>query len=383
MKKRSRSQRVSGWLLRNWRWLTVLILVVAGVAAATVWTVRGSRLSLHVAGQFKTNEYPVAITGTADEGYALTVGGQVFTLTGWTQQSEGVELADNATSMVLSASGRYLLVLGDRVTLLDNALRQKWSRKTTAPSVVERGIFTTRGQVSVVYSFLADQSRQCVTYDLTGKYLTGYKVPDFGRDAQVDLAPTGTLVITLAGGDLYTVSPEGKVIARFTVPNPQVMLAGLVSAVDATGTRILAGYSRAVSGAAETLPRYLFDPTGKQVAEFTVAAENPAVRAVGSSFLLFGRSAQLMDNNGKMLWSASKLNFGVIDAASADGVCSLLFQEETTSQTAVYYLGVYDSSTGTRLHQWSTAESEAPRLFQLPGGRSVLALGTGFLVLEP
>ena len=383
MKKRSRSKSVGGWFIRNWHWLTVVVLVTAAAAAAVLWTVRGSRSSLHVAGQFKTSEYPVAVTGTEDEGYALTAGGQAFTLTGWTQQSEGVELADNATSMVLSASGRYLLVLGDRVTLLDSALQQKWSRKTTAPSVVERGIFTTKGQVTVVYSFLADQSRQCVTYDLAGKYLTGYKVPDFGRDAQIDLASTGTLVLTLAGGDIYTVSPDGKVIATFTVPNPGVKLAGLVSAVDPAGTRILAGYSRAVSGTAESLPRYLFDQTGKQVAEFTVAAENPAVRAVGTSFLLFGRSAQLIDKDGKALWSASKLNLGVIDAASAEGVCSLLFQEETTSQTAVYYLGVYDGSTGTLLHQWSTAEAEAPRLFQLPGERSVLALATGFLVLEP
>ncbi|HEY9093846.1 MAG TPA: hypothetical protein VIN62_03335 [Candidatus Cryosericum sp.] len=383
MKKRSRSISVSRWFMRNWHWLTVVVLVMAAVVSATLWTVRGSRSSLHAAGQFKTNEYPVAVTGTAEQGYALTAGGQVFTLKGWTQQSEGVELADNATSMVLSASGRYLLVLGDRVTLLDSALQQKWSRKTTAPSVVERGTFTTKGQVTVVYSFLADQSRQCVTYDLAGKYLTGYKVPDFGRDAQVDLASTGTLVLTLAGGNIYTVSPDGKVIATFTVPNPDVKLAGLVSAVDATGTRILAGYGRAVSGTADSLPRYVFDQTGKQVAEFAVPAENPAVRAVGGSFLLFGRSAQLVDKDGKVLWSASKLNFGVIDAASADGVCSVLFQEETTSQTPVYYLGVYDGTTGALLHQWSTAEAEAPRLFQLPGGRSVLALGTGFLVLEP
>jgi len=332
MKKRSRSKRVSTWFAHNWRWLMVVVLIIAAAGAAALWTVRGSRSSLHVAGQFKTNTYPVAVTGTADEGYALTADGQAFTLTGWTQQSEGVELADNATSMVLSTSGRYLLVLGDRVTLLDSALQQKWSRKTSTPSVVERGVFTSKGQVTVVYSFLADQSRQCVTYDLTGKYLTGYKVPDFGRDAQIDLASTGTLVLTLAGGDIYTVSPDGKVIATFTVPNPEVRLAGLVSAVDATGTRILAGYSRSLSGTAESLPRYLFDQTGKQVAEFTVSAENPAVRTVGSSFLLFGRSAQFVDKDGKALWSASKLNFGVIDAASADGVCSLLFQEETTSQ---------------------------------------------------
>jgi hypothetical protein len=64
-------------------------------------------------------------------------------------------------------------------------------------------------------------------------------------------------------------------------------------------------------------------------------------------------------------------------------VCALLFQEQTTSQTAVYFLGIYDMKTRTLVRQWSTAESVEVRVFQLPGMRSVLALATGLFVLAP
>ena len=370
-------------LLRNRRRLTVLAIVAATAGAVTMWALRGKQATLHMAAQFKTSDYPIGVVGTQDQGFVLTAAGQMFSLRGWTSQSEGVDLGDTPTSLTLSTSGKYLLIAGQRLTLLDDALHQKWSRKTTAPSIVEQTVFTVTGQVAVVYSFLADQSRQFVTYDLAGKYLGGYTVPDFGRGSQVSLARSGMLVVTLEGGTIYTVSPEGKVIAKFTVPNPDQKLAGLVTAVDETGTRILAGYSRSVSGTPSPLPRYLFDQTGKKIAETTAASENPGLRALGENFLIFGHTAEVLDENCKQLLSASKLNFGIVDASTDNGECALLFQEQTTSQAAVYFLGVYDMKSGALVRQWSTAESESPRVFQLPGKRSVLALGSGISILSP
>ncbi len=90
-----------------------------------------------------------------------------------------------------------------------------------------------------------------------------------------------------------------------------------------------------------------------------------------------------MDKDGKRLISASKLNFNAIDASISDGTCALLFQEQTSSQTAVYFLGVYDMKTGVLERQWSTAETSEIRVFQMPGMRSVLALGTGIFILAP
>ncbi|HWQ22218.1 MAG TPA: hypothetical protein VN478_05785 [Clostridia bacterium] len=383
MKKTVQPQGLRQLLLRNRRRLTVLAVVAAIAGAVTIWTHRGTRTTLHVAAQFKTADYPVGISGTQDQGFVLTAAGQVFSLRGWTSQSEGVDVGDSPTSLTLSTSGKYLLIAGQRLTLLDDALQQKWSRKTTDPSVVERTVFTLTGKIAVVYSFLANQSRQFVIYDLAGKYLNGYSVPDFGRGSQVSLARTGVLVVTLEGGTIYTVSPEGKVIAKFTVPNPDQRLAGLVTAVNETGTRILAGYSRSISGIAEPLPRYLFDQTGKKIAETATTSENPGLRAVGGAFLLFGRSAELLDTDCRQMVSASKLNFSVVDASTSDGECALLFQEQTTSQTAVYFLGIYDIKTGALVRQWSTAESEVPRVFQLPGKRSVVALGSGISILIP
>jgi hypothetical protein len=349
----------------------------------TMWALRGKETTLHVASQFKTSDYPIGIVGTQDQGYVLTAAGQIFALHGWTDQSEGVELGDHPTSLTLSTSGKYLLVAGQRLTLLDDALRQKWSRKTTAPSVVEQAVFTVAGGVAVVYSFLADQSRQFVTYDLAGKYQGGYIVPDFGRGSQISLARSGMLAVTLETGTIYTVSPQGKVIAKFTVPNPDQKLAGLVTVVDNSGTRILAGYGHSISGTPGPLPRYLFDETGKTIAEIAAISDNPGLRAPGNDFLTFGRTAEIFDKDGKQLLSASKLNFNAIDASMSDGECALLFQEQTTSQTAVYFLGVYDMKTRVLVRQWSTAESESPRVFQLPGMRSVLALGSGFSILTP
>jgi hypothetical protein len=115
----------------------------------------------------------------------------------------------------------------------------------------------------------------------------------------------------------------------------------------------------------------------------TVASDNPNVRALGNDFLIFGRTAELIDKDGQELLSASKLNFNAIDASVSAGECALLFQEQTTSQTAVYFLGIYDMKTRALVRQWSTAESESPRVFQLPGMRSVVALGSGLLILAP
>lgn len=383
MKKTVQSHGLRQILLHNRRWLAVFVIVAATLGVMTMWALRGKKTALHVASQFKTSDYPIGVAGTEDQGYVLTAAGQVFALRGWASQGEGVELGDSPTSLTLSTSGKYLLVAGQRLTLLDDALRQKWSRTTTAPSVVEQAVFTVTGQVAVVYSFLEDQSRQFVTYDLAGKYLGGYTVPDFGRGSQISLARSGMLVVTLAGGTMYTVSPQGKVIAKFTVPNPDQKLAGLVTAVDESGTRILAGYSFSVSGVAGPLPRYLFDQTGKEIAQTTPTSDNPGLRALGNCFLTFGRTAEIIDKDGRQVLSASKLNFTAIDASMSGGECALLFQEQTTSQTAIYFLGIYDMKTRALVRQWSTAESESPRVFQLPGMRSVLALGSGLFILTP
>jgi len=383
MKKTVQSHGLRKTILRTWRWFAAFVIVAATLGAMTIWALRGKETALQVASQFKTSDYPIGIVGTQDQGYVLTAAGQIFSLSGWTDQSEGVELRDNPTSLTLSTSGKYLLVAGQRLTLLDDILRQKWSRQTTAPSVVEQAVFTIAGGVAVVYSFLADQSRQFVTYDLAGKYQSGYTVPDFGRGSQISLARSGMLVVTLESGTIYTVSPQGKVITKFTVPNPDQKLAGLVTVVDDSGTRILAGYGRSISGTPGPLPRYLFDETGKTIAQISAASDNPGLRALGSDFLTFGRTAEIFDKDGKQLLSASKLNFKAIDASMSNGECALLFQEQTTSQTAVYFLGVYDMKTRALVGQWSTAESESPRVFQLPGMRSALALGSGFSILTP
>jgi len=383
MKKTVQLHGLRQIILRNWRWLVAFVIVAATLAATTMWALRGKETTLHVVSQFKTSDYPIGIVGTQDQGYALTAAGQIFALRGWADQSEGVELGDNPTSLTLSTSGKYLLVGGQRLTLLDNVLHQKWSRKTTDPSVVEQAMFTITGGVAVVYSFLADQSRQFVTYDLAGKYQDGYTVPDFGRGSQISLARSGMLVVTLESGTIYTISPQGKVIAKFTVPNQDQKLAGLVTVVDDSGTRILAGYGRSISGAPGPLARYLFDQTGKKIGQISATSVNPGLRALGNDFLTFGRTAEIFDKDGKQLLSASKLNFNAIDASMSDGECALLFQEQTTSQTAVYFLGIYDMKARTLVRQWSTAESESPRVFELPGMRSVLALGSGFSILTP
>src|SRR5664279_2401517 len=383
MKKTVQSHGLPHISLHNQRWLAVVIIVAATLGAMTLWALRGKEATLHTVSQFKTNDYPIGIVGTQDQGYALTATGQIFALRGWASQSEGVELGDNPTSLTLSTSGRYLLVAGRRLTLLDDALHQKWSRQTTAPSVVEQAVFTVTGGVAVVYSFLADQSRQFVTYDLAGKYQDGYTVPDFGRGSQISLAHSGMLVVTLESGTIHTFSPQGNVIAKFTVPNPGQKLAGLLTVVDDSGTRILAGYGRSLSGASGPLPRYLFDQTGKKITQISATSDNPDLRALGSYFLTFGRTAEIFDQGGKQLLSVSKLNFTAIDASMFNGKCALLFQEETTSQTAVYFLGIYDMKTRALVRQWSTAESESPRVFQLPGMRSALALSSGFSILAP
>jgi len=381
MKKTVQSHGLRQTILRTWRWLAAFVIVAATLGVMTMWALRGKVTALQVASQFKTSDYPIGIVGTQDQGYVLTAAGQIFSLSRWTDQSEGVELRDNPTSLTLSTSGKYLLVAGQRLTLLDDTLRQKWSRQTTAPSVVEQAVFTVAGGVAVVYSFLADQSRQFVTYDLAGKYQGGYTVPDFGRGSQISLARSGMLVVTLESGTIYTVSPQGKVITKFTVPNPDQKLAGLVTVVDDSGTRILAGYGRSISGTPGPLPRYLFDETGKTIAQISAASDNPGLRELGSDFLTFGRTAEIFDKDGKQLLSASKLNFKAIDASMSNGECALLFQEQTTSQTAVYFLSIYDMKTRALVGQWSTAESESPRVFQLPGMRSALALGSGFSIL--
>src|SRR5664279_1608616 len=366
MKKTVKSHGLLHITLQNQRWLAAFILVVATLGAMTLWALRGKETTLHVASQFRTTDYPMGIVGTQDQGYALTATGQIFALRGWASQSEGVELGDNPTSFTLSTSGKYLLVAGQRLVMLDTALRQMWSRQTTAPSVVEQAVFTVTGSVAVVYSFLKDQSRQFVLYDLARQDLGGYTVPDFGRGSQISLARSGMLVVTLESGTIYTVSPQGKVIAKFTVPNPGQKLAGLLTVVDDSGTRILVGYGRSLSGASGPLPRYLFDQTGKKITQIAATSDNPDLRALGSYFLTFGRTAEIFDQGGKQLLSVSKLNFTAIDASMSNGECALLFQEETTSQTAVYFLGIYDMKTRALVRQWSTAESESPRDFQLP-----------------
>lgn len=383
MKKTVQPHSLRQIFLRNWRWLAVFVIAAAIVGSVTMWTLRSKKTALHVAWQFKTSDYPIGIAGTREQGYVLTAAGQLFALRGWTSQSGGVVLGGNPTSLTLSTSGKYLLVAGQRLVMLDNTLRQMWSRTTTAPSVVEQTMFTVTGSVAVVYSFLKDQSRQFVLYDLAGQDLGGYTVPDFGRGSQISLAHSGMLVVTLTNGTIYTISPQGKVIAKFTVPNPGQKLAGLITAVDESGTRILAGYSHSVSGIAGPLRRYLFDQTGKKIVQTTTTSDNPGLHALGTGFLTFGHTAEIVDKDGKKLLLASKLNFNIIDASISDGTCALLFQERTTSQTAVYFLGVYDMKTRVLVRQWSTAESHEVRVFQLPGMRSVLALSNGLIILTP
>ncbi|MCE5193672.1 hypothetical protein LLF88_07045 [bacterium] len=383
MKNNMQARSLRTILLRHRRWLAGLLVLIllAGVSLALV--LRAQRTSLRIYSDFKTADYPVAVVGTAEGGYVATAEGQVFSIDAWASQGSSTQLQDSVTFLALSTSGKYLLAGGQRLTLLDNSLHQKWSRKTTTASVVEQALFTSTGQIAAVYSFLADQSRQVVTYNLAGTYLDSYTVPDFGSGSQVSLAHSGMLVITLSSGTIYTISPKGAVIAKFTVPNPDQKLAGLVSAVDQSGTRIIAGYSFSVSGSSEPLPRYIFDQTGKIVSQVTAASDNPGLRAVGDSFVILGRTADVMDKEGKRLISASKLNFDAIDASISDGSCALLFQEQTSSQTAVYFLGVYDMESGILKRQWSTAEPSEIRVFQMPGLRSVLALGTGIFVLAP
>jgi len=383
MKKNIRARSLRQILLRHRRWLVTLLIMMLLAGASVVWALRARQTSLRIHSDFKTADYPVAVAGTAEGGYVATAAGQIFSVDAWASEGSSTELQDPLTLLVLSTSGKYLLAGGQRLTLLDNGLHQKWSRKTTTPSVVEQALFTTSGQIAVVYSFLKDQSRQFVTYDLAGTYLDSYTVPDFGRGSQVSLAHSGMLVVTLSSGTIYTISPKGTVIATFKVPNTGQKLAGLAAVVDQTGTRILAGYGFGVSGSSEPLPRYIFDQTGKTIAEVTADSDNPGLRAVGNGFVLLGRTADVMDKDGKRLISASKLNFNAIDASISDGTCALLFQEQTSSQTAVYFLGVYDMKTGILERRWSTAETSEIRVFQMPGMRSVLALGTGIFILAP
>ena len=383
MKKNTRSHTLQQILSGHRRLLAALVIVLLLAGASVLWALRARKTSLTIVADFKTADYPVAIVGTAESGYVATAGGQIFSVSAWETQGQSTELHDPTTLLVLSTSGKYLLAGGQHLTLLDSTLHQKWSRKTTTPSVVEQALFTTNGEVAVVYSFLGNQSRQVVTYNLAGTYLNGYTVPDFGRGAQVSLAGTGMLVVSLSNGTIYTVSPQGTVIAKFTVPNADQKLAGLVAAVDPTGTRILAGYSFNVSGGSEPLPRYVFDETGKVIAQVTADADNPGIQTAGNCFVLLGRTVDLLDKDGKRLLSASKLNFNAIDASISGEDCALLFQEQTSSQTAVYFLGVYDLQTGALKRQWSTAESSEIRVFQMPGMHSVLALGTGIFVLAP
>ncbi len=121
----------------------------------------------------------------------------------------------------------------------------------------------------------------------------------------------------------------------------------------------------------------------KTITEIASDADNPGLRALNGDFLIFGRSARIFDRDGKELLSASKLNFNVIDASASNGECALVFQEQTASQTAIYFLGIYSMKTGALARQWSTAETDAIRVFQLPGRRSVVALADGFSILTP
>src|SRR5659263_653099 len=145
MKKTVKSHGLRQISLHNQRWLAAFILVAATLGAMTLWALRGKETTLHVASQFKTNDYPIGIVGTQDQGYALTATGQIFALRGWASQSEGVELGDNPTSFTLSTSGKYLLVAGQRLTVRDDALHQEWSRHTPAPTVVEQAVYTVTG----------------------------------------------------------------------------------------------------------------------------------------------------------------------------------------------------------------------------------------------
>src|SRR5450756_357583 len=158
MKKTVQSHGLRQIILRNWRWLAAFVIVAATLGAMTMWALRGKETALHLASQFKTSDYPIGIAGTQDQGYVLTAAGQIFALRGWTDQSEGVELGDNPTSLMLSTSGKYLLVAGQRLTLLSYPLRQKWWRQSAAPSAFKHAIFTVAGEVAVGYSYRADQA---------------------------------------------------------------------------------------------------------------------------------------------------------------------------------------------------------------------------------
>lgn len=368
---------------QHWRLFATGAAVVLLICLAVAWSARARRTALRVCTKFTTATYPVAVAGTKERGYVLTAGGGLFTLSSWTDRNTGIVLPDHPTSMVLSASGKYLLVAGERLTFLDTSLRIKWSRKTTVSSVVEHCLFTSDGKVAAVYSFLSDQSRQYVLYDLAGNYLSGFKVPDFGHGTQAALARNGNLILTVAEGKVYTVSRSGAVIAKFAVPNAGQKLGGLITVVNADGSRILAGYSFAVSGTAESLPRYLFDQKGTKISQFSVPSDSTGLESLGDSFLAYGKKAWFINAAGKVILSTSKLNFNIIDAAVAPGQLALLFQEQTTSQTAVYFLGIYDFMAHALIRQWSTAGSEEPRVFQFPGTRSVLTLDSSLLILCP
>ncbi len=173
--------------------------------------------TLHLASQFKTSDYPIGIVGTQGQGYVLTAAGQIFSLRGWASQSEGVDLGDTPTSLTLSTSGKYLLVAGQRLTLLDDALRQKWSRKTTAPGVVERAVFTITGKIAVVYSFLADQSRQFVPMTLPASIGRLHR-SRFWPWVANQPRPQWYACLTLEGGTIYTISPKEGHREIHTVP---------------------------------------------------------------------------------------------------------------------------------------------------------------------
>jgi hypothetical protein len=376
-------RRVPQFLKRHGRLLVAIIAVLALVGVFLGWSVVMRGRTLNVCGQFKTSSYPVGIVGSDNRGYVLTSSGEAFVLDSWITQNEGVDVGDNPTAVALSSSGTHLLVAGEKLTLLDAQLKALWSRKTTAPSIVEEAVFTKEGKVAVVFSLLADQSRLFYLYDIAGKYLTSYTVPDFGRGSQVDLASTGTLVVTLSSGTLYTVSPEGKVLGKFTVPNPDQKLAGLASSISADGERIMAGYGFYALDEGELLPRYVFDLTGKQVAELSASTTSAGQRSLGSYFLLFGKDVQLLDSMGRSVLSVAKMNYTAVDASMFGTNLAVLFQENTASQTAVYFVGVYDIGSSKLVRQWSTAESETPRISQLPGLRTAVVLGSGFLILCP
>ncbi len=382
-KKETRWQQLWHTGARRWYWFVAAATVIVAVCVLIAWRIAGRRTALHTCATFETSTYPVAVIGNQQQGYVLTAGGGVFALPAWTERTTATVLQDHPTAGQLSASGKYLLIAGQHLTLLDSALKIRWSRKTSATSVVEHCLFTTDGKIAAVYSFLKSQARQYALYDLTGRYLEGFKVPDFAAGAQTALAGNGMLVLTLANGTIYTVARNGTVIGKFSVPNPGAKLGGLTSAVNSDGTRILAGYGFLVSGQAGSLPRYLYDPHGAKIAQFSVPSDSTGIKNLGTSFLVFGKKAWFISSAGKVVLSTSKPNFQIIDAAVAPGQLALLFQEQTTSQTAVYFLGIYDFTTRKLLRQWSTAESQEPQLFLFPGTRAALTFSSSLLILCP